>query len=665
LQGNLAALVSDAIHIQDRRDTVGRRGYDPPLYQSQLSSADGDNVWRQEQTAVMLDAALRAERRVALQREDSMYGRAQEAGTPRGGTIFSERPSPAEGDKIWRREQQMGSLDQGVAERPWVASPPVAFPQEQHGGTSELARMQVEEAEYLAENEAMKLQLGVLEDAVQRGTVHVTQAENALMSAGNRASGVQNQAVDKSHADTFRVVSLDGNRASGHGREIGIFVISVVAIVGLFCFGAGANPADKSCKEEVEEHIQQDNDEAQLWTEIQHQKDAGGKFVFFDHIYIDEDGGFDEVHQMFDRLTIMSLVGPALGVLFLFYNSEYVIAADLKDINTPNPKMNDMWTLTGVLFGPLLSMANGSKVGVAGVRVVAGLEISALLVLWGLFLYNLFIGFTTRGRLRWKACCDICWWLIPYMGSFSAMGLLYFISPYVLVDDLSQLMTGMKDMADDAGAEQPSGMQQKIKLAKAMAKFWSFRLVCLVIGFDAFLAKYRVASEFINSSEVSVDNMMASLVFVNQLLGIMQVALLIRRRLFVFVFGGADGILEIKEQARQVVYNAMLAQYIFQFSQGLGGPAASRFFVVMMNYTDMDFQTMVLNEKTKDKEMQEPGAPAPQAPTTNLSQEDRPQSSPETKRSQEDKLRSSQRPAAPRDDDLQQPLQGRREMETF
>lgn len=633
LQGNLPALVSDALHIQDRRDTVGRRAYAPPLYQSQLSSADEDHVWRQEQLAAMLDAAIRSERRVALQREDSMYGRAQEAGTPRGGSIFSERPSPAEGDKIWRREQQMGTLDQGVAERPWVASPPVAFPQEQHGGTSELAHMQVEEAEYLAENEAMKLQLGVLEDTVKRGTVHVTQAENALMSAGNRASGVENQAVDKSHVETFRVVSLDGNRASGHGREIGIFAVSVVAIVGLLFFCAGA----KDSKEEIEEHIQQDHDEAQLWTEIQHQKDSGGKFVFFDHIYIDEDGGFDEVHQMFDRLTIMSLVGPALGVLFLFYNSEYVIAADYKAISTPNPEMNEMWTLTGALIGPLLTMAKGSKVGVAGVRVVAGLEISSLLVLWGLFLSYLFIGLTTRGRLRWKACCDICWWLIPYMGSFSAMGLLYFISPYVLVDDLSQLMTRMADLADDAGAEQQSGMQQKIKLVKALAKFWSFRLVCLVIGFDAFLAKYRVASEFINSSEVSVDNMMASLVFVNQLLGIMQVALLIRRRLFVFVFGGADGILENKEQARQVVYNAMLAQYIFKFSQGLGGPVRSRFFVVMMNYTDMDFQTMVLNEKTKDKELQEPGAPAPQPPSSNL----------------------------PPADDLRQPLQGRREMETF
>merc|ERR1712134_208023 len=60
----------------------------------------------------------------------------------------------------------------------------------------------------------------------------------------------------------------------------------------------------------------------------------------------------------------------------------------------------------------------------------------------------------------------------------------------------------------------------------------------LVIGFDAFLVKYRMASAYIEEDSVTFMSLLGAFVFLFQMLGVVNLNMFIKDRLFIFIFGG-------------------------------------------------------------------------------------------------------------------------------
>jgi len=95
--------------------------------------------------------------------------------------------------------------------------------------------------------------------------------------------------------------------------------------------------------------------------------------------------------------------------------------------------------------------------------------------------------------------------------------------------------------------------------------------------------------------------------FVLQIIGVIDLSFWIRHRLFDFVFGKADGKVSRSEKSEERVFNCMLAREIWRAS----GRSFSTFSVVMLNFSDTDFQKLVLNEHSKSSEGTPPPAAVP------------------------------------------------------
>merc|ERR1711972_1042642 len=73
---------------------------------------------------------------------------------------------------------------------------------------------------------------------------------------------------------------------------------------------------------------------------------------------------------------------------------------------------------------------------------------------------------------------------------------------------------------------------------------WIFMLVFgFIAGFDTFLLKLRIVSAKSNSS----DGAIPCVQFLIQILGVVQLGPFMRKRLFTFIFGGEDGVLQDEE----------------------------------------------------------------------------------------------------------------------
>merc|ERR1712190_648110 len=76
-----------------------------------------------------------------------------------------------------------------------------------------------------------------------------------------------------------------------------------------------------------------------------------------------------------------------------------------------------------------------------------------------------------------------------------------------------------------------------------------------------------------------------------QILGIVQLGIYVRSRLFLFIFGGEDGVLQPYEKALKSVWNAMLMRKIWQEN------SIPRFCAILLSFDDMDFQRLALNDR--------------------------------------------------------------------
>merc|ERR1712113_379071 len=121
-----------------------------------------------------------------------------------------------------------------------------------------------------------------------------------------------------------------------------------------------------------------------------------------------------------------------------------------------------------------------------------------------------------------------------------------------------------------------------------MVSYVATRIAALVLGFDAFLVKLRMVTSYADRESLEYDSLLVVVIFLFQMLNVVNLNWFVRERLFIFIFGGQDGNLDYEEAARADVWNALIAKRIYDHF------GFWKFLVVMLGFDDYDFQTLVL-----------------------------------------------------------------------
>jgi len=196
---------------------------------------------------------------------------------------------------------------------------------------------------------------------------------------------------------------------------------------------------------------------------------------------------------------------------------------------------------------------------------------------------------------RWVCVVQIFWQNVPALSCFSLMRLLYYVTPAVIgTEAYYQVTWTMERIKEDDGPNRHNTLP--------LLKYIVTRLLCAVIGFDAFLVKFRAASRGVMQPFPSALDMFAVVLFLFQVLGVVNLTWFVRERLFLFIFGSENGDMTNEQKARQIVWNAMVARKIWQ-EFGL-----FHFLVVMLGFDDYDFQVLAMEGK-KTKQVQRPECP--------------------------------------------------------
>mmetsp|Transcript_70453 Transcript_70453/g.206102 ORF Transcript_70453/g.206102 Transcript_70453/m.206102 type:complete len:668 (+) Transcript_70453:75-2078(+) len=315
---------------------------------------------------------------------------------------------------------------------------------------------------------------------------------------------------------------------------------------------------------------------------------------FFENVFIAEDGGLrhevkDLVHEISFFSAIFAMVTPAC----LLYNTIYILKTDISYL-TSSTKTTVDWCIIGFVVDHLVEgllhvMGLEASVHVPAKIVVAVLELLFLAVKYVQLIYLISEALLTKEvRRRWSNVSKIYWTVLPSLATYSAMQLLTYMVPTIVrLESMPKLQALLRSRGDE-----------EIKAAMDLVQFVASRILFAVSGLDAFLVKFRFAMDYIAADQMSVQNLFGAFGFVLQLVGVVDLSYWNRRRLSDFVFGKADGQLSDRERADKHVYNWMLAQRMWMHSKD----SVCLFSVAMLKFSDVEFQKLVLNERSKQSE---------------------------------------------------------------
>lgn len=267
----------------------------------------------------------------------------------------------------------------------------------------------------------------------------------------------------------------------------------------------------------------------------------------FHNIQVAKDGGFSDVAKLWSWTRLVS----ALVVIGTLLSNTYVIITnDMGELLSGNMFISEEegehhFLITQVAvqhIARVVSQFVGHEIPVLKGECVISLgEMLALFVLWVQFVCEMCVAVFrcgVREESLWWHCQQGLWDTLPELSTFSAMRSLHFVTPSILEADLVKHWTEIEE-----------------------TDHWTYRVFVLL------------------------------LIFTVQMLGIVQLGMFVRERLFVFIFAGEDSIMQKEEQARQEVWNSLLVR---KLRQEFG---FWKFLVIMLTFTDTDFQRLVLNEQ--------------------------------------------------------------------
>eukprot|EP00931_Biecheleriopsis_adriatica_P102771 TRINITY_DN77702_c0_g1_i1.p1 TRINITY_DN77702_c0_g1~~TRINITY_DN77702_c0_g1_i1.p1 ORF type:complete len:419 (+),score=71.31 TRINITY_DN77702_c0_g1_i1:85-1257(+) len=339
------------------------------------------------------------------------------------------------------------------------------------------------------------------------------------------------------------------------------------------------------------------NEQRQLWWDkFEAVVNAKQSPDFFHGVKIARDGGFSEVRELWDGSRWFS----AFMVLLLLASNLYtVITNDMMYLiqgghpseRSQNDDIRNDFMLTGY-FADWLARLYLKVVGhdenfiSPRLRLISGVELFLLACLLAQAIVKLVRTHSAKTeRLRWLATQEFLWKVIPELTSFSAMRLLHYATPSIIIADAYTYATKYGSQANAVKFR-----NRKRLLIGRWARLIVWRFLCLVIGVDAFLFKVRISYKFIHQANISAFGLLTVVMFIVQVLGIVQLSIFVRGRIFLFIFGGEDGIMQQEERCIQVTWETMIVREIyrqFTFWQAMA---------VLLSFSDYDFQKLVLNE---------------------------------------------------------------------
>jgi len=182
---------------------------------------------------------------------------------------------------------------------------------------------------------------------------------------------------------------------------------------------------------------------------------------------------------------------------------------------------------------------------------------------------------------QWRAVSELLRDILPALKSFSAMRVLGMLAPPILVPDILSLRIQT---------------QKQCKRARALAflLFGLRRMVCLLFGVQAFMVKFRRAASFLTPQN-QWWGMLQLLLHLNQMMGVVELVPFSHRRLFRFIFGGVDGIIDDDELRRIHIWRAAFCAKAWKLygRRNFG----IEFFALMLTFNDVDFQKLILTEE--------------------------------------------------------------------
>jgi hypothetical protein len=186
---------------------------------------------------------------------------------------------------------------------------------------------------------------------------------------------------------------------------------------------------------------------------------------------------------------------------------------------------------------------------------------------------------------QWSCTSYLFWTCIPRLVHCSALRMLHFVSPVVLTTDAYIVSLQAYEVAKTGRTV--SHYAHSIFM---LAVFVFSRGFALLLGLDAFLVKFRLASGTIDSGRSDYLSNLAAITFVWQVVGIICLDWVIKDRLFIFMFGGEDGKLDIDDAARMEVWKSLVCRKIVErFGLWKGS-------IVMLSFNDYDLQMLVLED---------------------------------------------------------------------
>eukprot|EP00927_Polykrikos_kofoidii_P048278 TRINITY_DN42495_c0_g3_i1.p1 TRINITY_DN42495_c0_g3~~TRINITY_DN42495_c0_g3_i1.p1 ORF type:complete len:751 (+),score=84.82 TRINITY_DN42495_c0_g3_i1:200-2452(+) len=289
------------------------------------------------------------------------------------------------------------------------------------------------------------------------------------------------------------------------------------------------------------------------------------KAKFFRHIFLAPSGGLDRIDFLFDvhRFFGATMVAACLvmNVAVLLYNNLRTVAS------LPSPLRLE-WPTDWLMPTSLVALFELAYLGFFFVLTCKDLR--------ALFSLGHSPKEGHQRYYRWQAVVSLLIHRVPQLRAFSALRVLYWVLPAVLIPDLQALLRDRR----------------------GVVAFVTFRLIALFFGLQAFMVRlwsvYSVLRRLDDSEGLSFWSIVEIAAFLNQMTGIVDLALFTRRRLFLFIFGGSDVILDSSEVARRRAWLATLLHRVW------GHPRSSlmRFFAVALTFSPDDVQRLVLRERS-------------------------------------------------------------------
>merc|ERR1719193_1411677 len=275
--------------------------------------------------------------------------------------------------------------------------------------------------------------------------------------------------------------------------------------------------------------------------------------------------------------------------VLIVYNLTALALQDTAFVSRPEGRFDTMFLVSKDLLLVPVCSAIGRLTGhdefdfhhARAQKMFAILEITGMLYLLFSFVWKACRLPWQPSWKKWTDVYELYWWYLPEMSTYSLMSFLGPLMPFVLASEFSEQVGGL--VRDGNLSPKDLGV---------MVRWVLLRVLWAIIGFDAFLVHFRMAGQYVMQDDIGVLKILGAGVFIVQIVGVLKVQQIVQRRLFIFLFAGEDCVLDKADEVRMKMYNALLAQKIYQVTGSF-----VHFSVVMLTFSDYDFQKLVINTR--------------------------------------------------------------------